>query len=135
MFIIEMLLLLNTEDGQYRIYNTIENWKKFQSQTSMLPKIIFNIFPHPTCPFLQIVRTSYGPSQQKEIPQKMQIWFTFDFPYARNIPIIQMIIMTCWLIETKWWLRNCTPSLWPKSLNIVEKILISNMPTGLQDVC
>ena len=47
MFIIEMLLLLNTEDGQYRIYNTIENWKKFQSQTSMLPKIIFNIFPHP----------------------------------------------------------------------------------------
>ena len=34
-------------------------------------------------------------AQQEEIPQKMRIWFTFDFPYARNIPIIQMIIMTC----------------------------------------
>ena len=67
------------------------------------------LIPPPPTPNFQVF---LRPCRKKEIPQKMRIWFTFDFPYARNIPIIQMIIMTCWLIETKWWLRNCTPSLW-----------------------
>jgi hypothetical protein len=43
----EISILLNTEDGQYRIFNTIEYRKKLQSRTLIIPKIIFNISPHP----------------------------------------------------------------------------------------
>ena len=43
----EISILLNIENVQYRIFNTIEYRKKFQSRTSIIPKIIFNISPHP----------------------------------------------------------------------------------------
>ena len=48
MFNTEISILLKTEDGQYRIFNTIKYQKKFQSQISIIPKIIFNISSHPT---------------------------------------------------------------------------------------
>ena len=48
MFNTEISILLNIENVQYWIFNTIEYRKKFQSRTPIIPKIIFNISPHPT---------------------------------------------------------------------------------------
>ena len=47
MFNTEISILLNIENVQYRIFNTIEYRKKIQSRTSIIPKITFNISPHP----------------------------------------------------------------------------------------
>ena len=40
-------MLLNTENVQYRIFNTIEYRKKFQYRTSIVPKKKFNKNPRP----------------------------------------------------------------------------------------
>ena len=46
MFSKEISILLNIQDGQYRIFDIIEYQKKFQSRTSIILKIILNISPH-----------------------------------------------------------------------------------------
>ena len=46
MFNTEISILLNIENVQYWIFNTIEYRKKFQSQTSIIPIFFFSISPH-----------------------------------------------------------------------------------------
>ena len=57
----EISILLNIENVQYRIFNTIEYRKKCQSRTSIIPKIIFNISPHPTLykPYLDAILNNF----------------------------------------------------------------------------